>query len=137
MTHYLLDSSPLTAYIRGRLAAVELIDPWIVRREVVTTLISYGEVTEYNRSFTDAIQRQDELRRVLDQIAPLPLDYAIMERYADLRRQLRPPYGPGLIGDIDTLIAATALEHDLTLVTTDTDYQRVPDLKLELLPRKM
>lgn len=137
MTHYLLDSSPLTAYIRGRLAAVELIDPWIVRREVVTTLISYGEVTEYNRSFTDAIQRQDELRRVLDQIAPLPLDYAIMERYADLRRRLRPPYGPDLIGDIDTLIAATALEHNLTLVTTDTDYQRVPDLKLELLPRKM
>lgn len=45
--------------------------------------------------------------------------YAILERYADLRRQLRPPYGPGLIGDIDTLIAATALEHDLTLVTTD------------------
>lgn len=62
---------------------------------------------------------------------------SILERYADLRRRLRPPYGPGLIGDIDTLIAATALEHNLTLVTTDTDYQRVPHLKLELLPRKM
>ena len=34
-------------------------------------------------------------------------------------------------------IVATALEHDLTLVTTDTDSQRVPDLKLMLLPRKM
>lgn len=94
-------------------------------------------MTEYNRSFTDAIQRQDELRRVLDQIAPLPLDYAIMERYADLRRQLRPPYGPGLIGDIDTVIAATALEHGLTLVTADSDFQRVPDLDIMLVPHRM
>lgn len=62
---------------------------------------------------------------------------SILERYAELRRQLRPPHGPGLIGDIDTLTAATALEHGLTLVTTDTDYQRVPDLKLTLLPRRL
>jgi predicted nucleic acid-binding protein len=42
---------------------------------------------------------------------------------------LRPPYGPGLIGDIDVLIAATAIEHDLTIVTTDGDFERVPNLK--------
>ncbi len=51
-----------------------------------------------------------------------------MQRYAELRRQLRPPRGPGLSGDIDTLIAATALEYDLTLVTTDGDFDRVPGL---------
>ncbi len=53
-----------------------------------------------------------------------------MERYAALRRQLRPPYGPGLIGDIDTLIAATALEYNLTVVTTDSDFSRVPNLNV-------
>ncbi len=52
-----------------------------------------------------------------------------MQRYADLRRQLRLPRGQGLIGDIDTLIAATALESDLTLVTTDGDFGRVPGPK--------
>jgi predicted nucleic acid-binding protein len=41
-----------------------------------------------------------------------------------------------LIGDIDTFIAATALEHDLTLVTMDTDFQRVPGLKLMWLSRR-
>jgi predicted nucleic acid-binding protein len=46
-------------------------------------------------------------------------------------------YGPGLIGDIDTLIAATALAYDLTLVTTDSDFTRVPQLHLMLLPRDM
>ncbi|MGH2588003.1 MAG: type II toxin-antitoxin system VapC family toxin [Dehalococcoidia bacterium] len=43
------------------------------------------------------------------------------------------PTALGLIGDIDTLIAATALEYDLTLVTTDGDFTRVPGLKLLLL----
>ena len=65
------------------------------------------------------------------------LSYLVLERYAQLRRTLRPPHGPGLIGDIDTLIAATALVYDLTIVTTDSDYTRVPELQLMLLPRDL
>jgi predicted nucleic acid-binding protein len=38
-----------------------------------------------------------------------------------------------LIGDIDTLIAATAIERNLMVVTIDTDFQRVPQLKVILL----
>jgi predicted nucleic acid-binding protein len=66
------------------------------------------------------------------EISPYFLTYSILERYADIRRQLRPPHGPGLIGDIDTLIAATALAHNLTIVTTDSDFQRVPGLEMKL-----
>lgn len=105
--------------------------------EVQTSILVYGEITEYHRSLSHAVRRQDELQRVLLQIEPLRLDYPIMERYADIRRSLRPPYGPGLIGDIDTLIAATAMEHGLTLVTADSDFQRVPDLGVMLVPRRM
>ena len=36
---------------------------------------------------------------------------------------------------MDTLIAATALERNLTVVTIDTDFQRVPDLRVILLSR--
>jgi len=39
----------------------------------------------------------------------------------------------GLIGDIDTLIAAIALEYNLTMITTDSDYTRVPGLSVQLL----
>jgi len=42
---------------------------------------------------------------------------------------------PGMIGDVDTLIAATAIENDLTLVTTDSDFERVPELRLVRLDR--
>jgi predicted nucleic acid-binding protein len=48
---------------------------------------------------------------------------------------LRKPHGLGNIGDIDTLIAATALERDLIVVTTDSDYLRVPNLSVTLLDR--
>jgi predicted nucleic acid-binding protein len=58
-----------------------------------------------------------------------------MERYAEIRRTMR-RQGPGLIGDVDTLIAASALEYDLTLVTADLDFQRVPGLKLIIIPRQ-
>ncbi len=49
---------------------------------------------------------------------------------------LRPPYGTGLIGDIDTLIVATALERELIMVTADSDFSRVPGLQLELISLK-
>ena len=60
--------------------------------------------------------------------------YAILELYIDTRRTLQPLHKA--IGDIDTSIAATALEHDLTLVTIDTDFQHVPHLKWKLVDLK-
>jgi predicted nucleic acid-binding protein len=77
------------------------------------------------------------LRQVLRQVTPLALTYAIMEmeRYTDLRRSLRPPYGSGLIGEMDTLVAATAIEHGLTLVITDGDLTRVPNRAYQHIPR--
>ncbi|MHB8575010.1 MAG: PIN domain-containing protein [Dehalococcoidia bacterium] len=68
-------------------------------------------------------------------VVPYALDTDVLDRYADLRRQMRRPYGTGLIGDIDTLIAATAIEHSLTVVTTDADFARVPGLQVMLIPR--
>ena len=136
MKRYLLDTPPLAALLRSRPALVTLITPWIDRHEVATSILVYGEVLEYLRSLSDYSRRQLELRRFLREVYPYSLTYSILERYADIRRQLRPPHGSGLIGDIDTLIAATAMQRNLTLVTTDTDFQRVPGLKLMLLPRK-
>lgn len=133
MRRYLLDSGPLAAYLNGRPAAVQLISPWIDKREVATSILVYGEVIEYFKSLPRFPERRTELRRLLRVVYPYFPTYAILERYADIRRELRPPYGPGLIGDIDTLIAATAIERDLTIVTTDSDFERVPDLKSMLV----
>ncbi|HEY8323601.1 MAG TPA: type II toxin-antitoxin system VapC family toxin [Ktedonobacterales bacterium] len=133
MSRYLLDNGVLVAYLKGRPGALRLIRPWIVNREVVTSVIVYGEAVEYMRGDTNFRQRRDELRALLREVIPLTPTYAILERYADLRRELR--RSGGLIGDIDTLIAATALDHNLTIVTLDSDFQRVPGLAVMRMSR--
>jgi predicted nucleic acid-binding protein len=73
---------------------------------------------------------------LLREVYPYFLTYAILERYADIRRAMRPPQGAGLIGDVDTLIAATALERNLIVITADHDFKRVPGLSVHLLDAK-
>jgi predicted nucleic acid-binding protein len=137
MRRYLLDTPLLSAYLQGRKAAIELITPWVADDEVVTSILVYGEVIEYLKELPSFSTRRSELLDLLNEVVePYFLNYEILERYADIRRQLRPPHGSGLIGDIDTLIAATALEHGLTVVTSDQDFQRVPALQVMLIPRQ-
>lgn len=59
----------------------------------------------------------DELQaHYVDQL--LPVDLAVAQRWGDLT-------SPGAVPVIDALIAATALEHDLTVVTRNVkDFQR-------------
>lgn len=137
MRRYLLDTGVLAAYLRGRAGAVALVEPWVLAGEAATSNLVYGEVVEYLQGFRTPHYTQDigQLRGLLQQVYPFPLSYAVLERYASLRRAMRPPHGPGLIGDVDTLIAATALTHHLEVVTADGDHVRVPGLQVRLLQR--
>ncbi|MBI3979298.1 MAG: type II toxin-antitoxin system VapC family toxin [Chloroflexi bacterium] len=136
MRRYLADTTILTAYLYHRRPALNLLNPWIGRKEASTSIPVYGEMVEHLRGRADYLRHRDELRHLLKEVTPYFLTYNTMDRYAALRRELRPPRGPGLIGDVDTLIAATALERGLTAVTTDADFERIPDLKLMLIPRR-
>jgi len=136
MKRYLLDTAPLAAYLHKREPAVTLIRPLIEKHEVATSIVVYAEVTEYIRGHPKFPQRHDELRQLLREVYPYFLTYPILDRYAAIRRSIRPPYGKGLIGDMDTLIAATALERHLTILTTDSDFERVPKLNFQLVNLK-
>lgn len=135
MREYLLDTNILSAYLQGRPGAVKVAQTWIHNDEAATSIVVYAEITEYLKGFSDYSRRAADLRILLRKVYPYPLTYTQLENYADLRRAMRPPHGPGLIGDIDTLIAATALHYGLTLVTTDSDFKRVPGLRLLYLLR--
>jgi len=134
MRRYLLDTNILGAYLLGRPGAVRLAQAWIHGGEAATSVVVYGEITEHLKSFPDYIRHRAALHMLLRKVHAYPLTYAQLERYADIRRAMRPPHGPGLIGDIDTLIVATARHYGLTLVTTDSDFTRVPDLDVQYLP---
>ena len=113
MREYLLDTAPLATNLLERPAAVNLISPWIQNNQAGTSVLCYAEVVEHIKSLPDYPKRQNQLRRLLRVVYPSSPTYAMLERDADIRRRLRPPQGLGLIGDVDTLIAATALERDL------------------------
>jgi tRNA(fMet)-specific endonuclease VapC len=136
MNGYLLDTSLIAAFLHGRPAALPLIEPLVRNGQAKTSILVYGEVVEYLKGLPTFQAYKARLQKLfeLNQITPYPLTYPILERYADIRRYLRPQHKE--IGDIDTLIAATALEHHLTLLTIDTDYDRVPDLKWQLVNLK-
>jgi len=133
MAGYLIDTTPLAAYLLGRTKARALITPFISRRQACTSMVVYGEIFEYLRGYikppSDFDSYHDQLRNLLTWgVFSYNLSFSVLERYADIRRALRGPGKPGIIGDVDTMIAATALEYDLTLITADSDFQRVAGL---------
>ncbi len=134
MKTYLLDTSIVAGYLLAREKAIDLVTPLIEKEAAATSILVYGEVAEYVKKFANFTAYKASLEALLEQVYPYPLTYLILERYADIRRTLRPLHKD--IGDIDTLIAATALEEHLTILTIDRDYERVPGLKYELVNLK-
>lgn len=132
MRAFLLDTPLIAAVVNRRQGAVALASPWIVAHEAATSALVYAEVYEYIRPSQRFLRHYQVLRSLLRTVHPLGVSLPILERYANIRLALR---RGRLIGDIDTLIAATALEYDLTIVTTDPDFQRVPGLRVMLLTR--
>lgn len=64
-----------------------------------------------------------------DLLISFPMTKPIMQRFARIRGELRRT--GNIIGDFDILIAATALHHNLTLVTRNLrDYNRIPNLDI-------
>ena len=119
---YLVETDRIVDWLNGQADARELLST-LSSEGLWTSLISYGEIYEGIHYGRDPSARLNALRRFL-RVAPLiSLVESIMERFARERGFLRRQGTP--IADMDLLIAATALEHGLTLVTRNLrHYQR-------------
>ncbi len=125
---YLIDTDWLLDYLAGRPTAVSLFAE-LSNAERVISIVSFGEVyegiyfggreEEYERNFAAALRS----------LIVVDVSEPIAKRFARIRGELR---RQGLlIPDGDLLIAATALHHDLTLVTRNlTHFARVPGIRL-------
>jgi tRNA(fMet)-specific endonuclease VapC len=125
---YLVDTDWIVEYLKGRQPATGTLEA--LRHEgLAVSLITYGEIYEGIYRGRDALQHEVIFLRFLRRVRVLPLNRAIMRAFAQIRGELR-SQGQH-IGDLDTLIAATSLHHDLTLITHNTHhFSRVPSLKL-------
>jgi tRNA(fMet)-specific endonuclease VapC len=103
------------AATRAKLASIERGDDTLYTSTVVQCELEYGIARAY--------------KAVMDTIEVLPLDPTVSAHYAQLRTHLEQCGTP--IGPNDTFIAAHALALGATLVTADTEFTRVPGLKVE------
>lgn len=128
MTAYLIDTDWIIDCLYGRTDAVETLLE-LSADGLAVGLMTYGELYQgafYARTPELALRG---LRTFLRGKRLLPLNRAIVERFGTLRGD---PQRRGLpIGDVDLLIAATALHHDLTLVTRNRrHFTRIAELRL-------
>ncbi len=125
---YLVDSDYLVDVLAGVPSAVELVER-LATNGVGVSIVSYGEIYEGAFSDLDPAPRLARMRDFLSGFALFSLTDPIMEGFARLRTSFR--CNGTLIPDMDLLIAATALHHDLMLVTRNTrHFGRIPELRI-------
>jgi tRNA(fMet)-specific endonuclease VapC len=129
MNRYLLDTDWVVDILNGQEKAIHTALE-LVPAGLAVSIISYGELYEGAAFAHDPEPALAGLRSFLKGKAILPLTTAIMERFAQIRGSLPKPVRQQ-IGDLDILIAATCLAHNLTLLTRNLkDFQKIPHLKL-------
>jgi tRNA(fMet)-specific endonuclease VapC len=126
---YLLDSDWIVDALHGIDRAVQtLVD--LAPQGLALSLITYAELYQGAYYARDPARALAGLRQFLTDKELLPVTPAIAEQFAVVRGALSRPLQQQ-IGDMDLLIAATALAYDLTLVTRNLkDFQHIPNLKL-------
>lgn len=125
---YLIDTDWLIDVLLGVPGAVSAVES-LSGQEVGASIVSYGELFEGALGAPDPQTRLAQYRAFRDRFTTVPLSDPVMERFARTRKQLRD--AGRLIPDLDLLIGATAVHHDLTLLTRNLrHFGRVPDLKI-------
>ena len=122
---HLLDSDTIIDYLANVPEVVALIDG-LIPTGVAVSIITYMELYQgVLRGTTDAAA----LRRLVATMPLLPISVPVAERCAQLRETLTAQGKRVRSRALDLLIAATALEYGLTLVTANTgDYEDIPGL---------
>ena len=126
---YLVDSDWVVDYLIGKQQAIDLFSS-VSQDGIAISLITFGEIYEGIYYGRDPQRSEAVFRQFLRSVDVLSLNRSIMQQFARIRGDLR--YRGQIIGDPDIFIAATAIYHDLTLLTRNRKhYERIPMLKVE------
>ena len=123
---YLVDTDWVADYLKGRSHAVTLLNR-LFPDGLAISIITFAEV--YEGIYYGAEPRRNEavFRQFLKGVPVLPISRSVAQRFAQVRGGLRSK--GQLIPQPDLFIAATALQHDLTLLTRNVHhFERIPGL---------
>jgi tRNA(fMet)-specific endonuclease VapC len=125
---YLVDTDWLIDAYGGIRRAVATLER-LSEQGLAVSIVAVGELYEGAYSFPDPQATLDSFRAYLSDYTILPLSDPIMATFARERARLRSRRE--LIPDFDLVIAATAITHDLTLLTRNLrHFGRIPGLTL-------
>ena len=125
---YLVDSDYVVDYLKGKEAATALLSS-LEGDGLAISLITYGEIYEGIYFGTNQHKHEQGFLNFLRLVVVLPISEPVMQQFAHVRGELRRT--GKLIGDFDILVAATAMQHNLTLLTRNLkDFQRISDLNI-------
>ena len=122
---YLLDTNQVVYYLRQE---TRVIDDLQSRRGegLAVSIISVAELYEGIFRATNPNEAERALNNFLSEVTVLSIDEEAAKIFGQERARLRQVGRP--MSDLDLLIAATALRHDLTLLTADRDFERLEHL---------
>lgn len=124
MVKYLVDSDILINFIRKIPKEVDLLRK-IDIKTIAISVITYAEVMEG----VWESNKKKEVEEFLGLFEKFDIGISTSVEFIDLRYKLRKQ--GNLIDNMDLLIASTAIEHDLILITNNKkDFQRIEGLKL-------
>lgn len=127
MNESLIDTSLVFVLLRNEVAASHNATNYLAQYST----FNLSHVSEYEILRGFKINPSSRRRKLFDLIEPrityIPIDRPVILRAAEIYADL---YQRGqLIGDADILIAATALEHNLSVVTrNEKHFSRIPGL---------
>jgi len=127
---YLIDTDWVIDLLASVPEAIQLLDR-LAQDGIAISIITYMEAYQGVERSPHPEEAQNKLSALLDSLPVVSLSPAVAQRCARLRETLRKQGKRVNARSLDLIIAATALEYNLTLVTRNTeDYADVPGLKL-------
>ena len=138
---YLLDTNHCSRIIFG--------DPTLIQQlqlhseaDVATSVIVLGELFYMVAKSERTAANMQQVRAFLNTIDLYPINLTIAEIYGSLKGKLVTTFGPKDkkqrrnfnpqnlgVGDNDLWIAATAIQYNLTVVSADSDFQRIQQVE--------
>lgn len=121
MSDYLLDTNILILYLRKTEGYYELLDTLAADDTLFISAITRLEIIRGMRD-----REREATLNILDSLETIEISINVADKAGELIRTWRTK---GIVlEDADALIAATALEHGLGLVTTNAKHFPMPDL---------
>lgn len=126
---YILDTNPVIDFLKAKPETINKLSPLFVEGVAISTITA----AEYLQGIFKAKDTKKALKLFLEfmgraQIEILNVDWEIAEAYA--RLQTKAEQAGNRLPSFDLLIAATAIVHDLILISNDKVFTKIKNLKV-------